>query len=168
MPETSPIGIEPTIEDHRSQPTGATLKQPALVILTTTNAVSGQIGKATHMGRSRVSRILTARNRPSPAMRLPDECPAGRTRPRTARLIPLSGQGGLIVVSLAAGILGAGCASTSCAGVGFDSSVDVNFAALHRNHPGVLTVQLCVAGACSSSQFPKCSGTRPPRLDLSH
>lgn len=58
-----------------------------------------------------------------------------------------------MVVLLAAGILGAGCASTSCAGVGFDSSVNVNLASLHRHHPGVLTVQLCIDGACSSSQL---------------
>jgi len=54
---------------------------------------------------------------------------------------------------------GAGCASTSCAGVGFASTVSVDFAALHRQHPGALTVQLCIDGTCNTAQLQPADNT---------
>lgn len=48
----------------------------------------------------------------------------------------------------------AGCtASTSCAGVGFVGAVGVDLAAVHRQHPGALTVKLCVDGSCNTGSL---------------
>ena len=48
----------------------------------------------------------------------------------------------------------AGCTETSCGGVGFSGGVSVDLAAVHQQHPGVLTVKLCIDGNCNSGSLP--------------
>lgn len=66
----------------------------------------------------------------------------------------------VLVSTLAAvSLAGVGCVSTPCGGVGFGSSVSVDFAALHRRHVGVLTVQMCIDGVCNEGPLQPGEGT---------
>ena len=65
----------------------------------------------------------------------------------------------LVALLVAASVACVGCVSTSCAGVGFGSSVSVDFAALHRRYPGVLTVAMCIDGTCNTAQLQPAENT---------